>query len=221
MRKSNHALDTSTFMRGPALAAVAIVAILVGAGLGYLAGANIQRTVTQVVTTTQLRTETACANPSGTMVPILAASSANSSQHGVLTLVLSPGSNATVLVDYCGYGYNTGQMALKPSALACTVYGCREPSSNVTISPVPSKIILNDSAEWIVAYHISANLNSKGHYLLDLPLVGCPPSLLAVGFSPSELKISDFSGWGITPCPYGGGAEILSVEGAATTYVGF
>lgn len=208
----------STLMRGQVAFAAVAIAILAGAGLGYLAGAGVQRTTTQVLTTTEIRTTTACGTPSGVSVPVLGESPTNSSEQGVLALVLSPGSNATVLMDYCGY-YSSSPLTLSPSALTCTVYGCMEPSPNITITSVPSEIALRNS-EWVVAYHISANMNSKGHYLLDFPLEACPVPLLAVGYPPSALKISDFSGWYLHPCPNYPG-YILDVEGAATTYVGF
>ncbi len=239
-------------MKTETIAVVMVVAILAGAGVGYLFGNANERTITSVSTspttttvelspavtiytilTASTTTETVtsytpivtagCDVPSDMFMPIFAPASTNSSERGQLAAVMEPNSNATIYVGYCPF--STGAETLSPSVLVVTCFGgsggggCEStPAPNVTIVAVPNQVLFENLSLTIVAYHISADVNSTGYYAIGIPHF-CPSVGLAIGHPANQLNRTDFPWMGPLPCPltFGG---VMSVTGANTTYVG-
>jgi hypothetical protein len=238
-------------MRNGAVAVVLVVAILTGAGAGYLVGSTTQRTITStsiststlpvitqtstiqltitsfstVTTTSYTPIVTAgCVIPSDLYLPLFAPASINSSQRGQLAIVMSPNSNAIIFVGYCPYE-TAGPVTLSPLVNVMSCYttsgggGCSAtPATGVTITAIPNQTVFENQSLTIVAYQISANIDSTGYYAIGIPN-SCPSIGLAVGHPASQLNHANFPWMGPIPCPltFGG---IIYIAGANTTYVG-
>jgi len=229
-----------------------VVAILVGAGAGYLVGSTTQRTITStsfststfpavtqtstiqltitsfstVTTTSYTPIVTAgCVIPSNLYLPLFAPASINSSEKGQLAMVMSPNSNAIIYVGYCP-DETAGPVTLSPLVNVMSCYttsgggGCSAiPATAVTMTAIPDQTVFENQSLTIIAYHVSATIDSTGYYAIGIPN-SCPSIGLAVGHPASQLNHTDFPWMGPIPCPltFGG---IMSIAGANTTYVGY
>ena len=162
-----------------------------------------------------------CSTTSSTVIP---------PKPGIQVLLLQPGSTATLCVKYSGAGLpNAGGVNLQ---LAVAVETCSKNANNVTdcsetrtsgvvVTPSPKGKHVDNRTAITVAFTIKADRNSTGRYLLSLPY-SCPALAMAVGYEPSQLKISDFPGAQPIPCPFQGvQIEIVGVSGASTTHLGY
>ena len=251
-------------MRNGTIASLLVVALLAGAGVGFLVDYSNQRTISStttsfstlflVTTHTVLQTSTiqqtvttvspttltsystytaytpivtaGCDVPPDLYLSLWSFKTTNSStilEREQLAVVLQPGSNATLWVAYCP-DETDGPVTLTPAILveSCLIGpgggGCDgTPAPDVEIAAVPNQVVFENQSLTIVAYHISADTNSTGYYLIGVPHF-CPSVGLAIGHPANQLNHTDFPWMGPIPCGLSFGG-VMSVSGANTTYV--
>jgi len=228
-------------MRNGVVAALLAVAIVVGAGAGYVAGYTNERTVTSVSTvvstSTSVISNIGAAGCSGTPVDFQAIP-VNFTHMPVL--LMRPNSPAVVCVTYQdGWNGNASQFSYWTDAfdygyyffptstykLTCTstpqYSGCSSyDSHSVLAAAYPDPIQPQASvAEVTVVYSVYALPNATGFYDRTF-IYGCETPRLAVGYSAQQVNSSDFATIFEHSCPNLPYVPIsIAVSGMNVTYV--
>ena len=205
-------------MKNGAIAALLVVVIVAGTGIGYYIGTSSLRTTTSTTTsaviswrtTTFIRTVTISQNVSAPcqVGPWSPESNSTFLPNGtVITRVfwpvflMKPGSQATVCVAYHN-PYNqtipsnvwAEVLSWGPNVTALDI------SSQVKIDVSQSSLALSQGQKATVFYELDAPLNATGFYGLYL-FQQCGLIPVAVGYQGSQVNLNDFPGlFGVSSC---------------------
>jgi hypothetical protein len=176
-------------MKNGAVAALVLVALVVGGGVGYLASSITPITTTTTQTTAQGCTET-LHYPVHNQTTLSNGTEISIDSYPVL--MARPGSTIILCVNYGTVeGYNkTYSGAIHGSAYGWGADRNVSPTQNVILSPTPENISVSPGETADVEYRVEMSRNSTGHYGLNL--FDCQLFPLAVGNESSRFKSSDF-----------------------------
>ncbi len=168
----------------------------------------------------QLQSPTTAATQSTSICPasypfsILSNQSSPSPPNALPPFVIDAGSSMVVCVAYTDFFNQTFSEPTYGSAYLWTSSGQFAPAPDVSISSSPAYINLTQGQSVIVAYTITASLQSKGFYAITLLQI-CQPLELAVGYPAPLVSYADFPGAnGPRSCPAQEvRAALISAEG--------